>query len=81
MLEPLYTAEEMRAAEEGHDVEELMRRAGAAVAEEVLRRFLGSPVVRGGLRRREPTAATVGSQPSSFAQPAGRSARSARPTS
>ncbi|HEU6444035.1 MAG TPA: NAD(P)H-hydrate dehydratase [Gaiellaceae bacterium] len=38
-LEPLYTAAEMRAAEEGHDVEELMRRAGAAVADEVLRRF------------------------------------------
>ena len=29
MLEPLYTAAEMRAAEEGHDVEELMQRAGA----------------------------------------------------
>ena len=39
MLEPLYTADEMGAAEEGHDVEELMRRAGGAVAEEVLRRF------------------------------------------
>ncbi len=39
MLEPLYTAGEMRAAEEGHDVEELMRRAGGAVADEVLRRF------------------------------------------
>jgi NAD(P)H-hydrate epimerase len=38
-LEPLYTAEEMRAAEEGHDVEELMQRAGAAVADEVLRRY------------------------------------------
>ena len=33
MLEPLYTADEMRAAEAGHDVEELMRRAGRAVAE------------------------------------------------
>ena len=43
MLEPLYTAGEMRAAEEGHDVEELMRRAGGAVADEVLRRF---PVAR-----------------------------------
>ena len=42
MFEPLYTAGEMRAAEEGHDVEELMRRAGAAVAEEVLRRFPGA---------------------------------------
>jgi NAD(P)H-hydrate epimerase len=38
-LEPLYTAEEMRAAEAGHDVDAMMRRAGAAVAEEVLRRF------------------------------------------
>ncbi|HEX2293006.1 MAG TPA: NAD(P)H-hydrate dehydratase [Gaiellaceae bacterium] len=39
MLEPLYTAEEMRAAEAGHDVEELMRRAGAAVADEVIGKF------------------------------------------
>jgi hydroxyethylthiazole kinase-like uncharacterized protein yjeF len=39
MLEPLYTAEEMRAAEAGHDVDELMERAGRAVAEEVLSRF------------------------------------------
>src|SRR2546423_14646878 len=39
MFEPLYTAAEMRAAEEGHDVEELMRRAGQAVADEALRRF------------------------------------------
>ena len=38
-FEPLYTAAEMRTAEEGHDVEELMRRAGAAVADEVLRRY------------------------------------------
>jgi NAD(P)H-hydrate epimerase len=38
-LEPLYTAAEMTAAEEGHDVEELMQRAGAAVADEILRRF------------------------------------------
>jgi len=37
--EPLYTAEEMRAAEEGHDVEELMERAGAAVANAVLERY------------------------------------------
>ena len=36
MFEPLYTADEMRAAEEGHDVEVLMERAGRAVAEEVL---------------------------------------------
>jgi ADP-dependent NAD(P)H-hydrate dehydratase / NAD(P)H-hydrate epimerase len=39
MIEPLYTAEEMRAAEAGHDVEELMARAGRAVAEEAMRRF------------------------------------------
>ena len=39
MLEPLYTADEARAAEEGHDVAELMERAGAAVAREVLQRF------------------------------------------
>jgi NAD(P)H-hydrate epimerase len=39
MFEPLYTTEEARAAEEGHDVTELMERAGAAVANEVLQRF------------------------------------------
>jgi ADP-dependent NAD(P)H-hydrate dehydratase / NAD(P)H-hydrate epimerase len=39
MLEPLYTAAEMQAAEEGHDVEELMQRAGRAVADEILSRF------------------------------------------
>jgi hydroxyethylthiazole kinase-like uncharacterized protein yjeF len=39
MLEPLYTAVEMRAAEQGHDVEELMERAGGAVADAVLRRY------------------------------------------
>ena len=39
MLEPLYTAAEMKAAEEGHNVEELMQRAGAAVAGEVIERF------------------------------------------
>ena len=32
MTEPLYTADEMRAAEAGHDVGELMSRAGRAVA-------------------------------------------------
>jgi NAD(P)H-hydrate epimerase len=36
MFEPLYTADEMRAAERGHDVDELMERAGRAVAEFVL---------------------------------------------
>ena len=39
MLEPLYTAAEMRAAEEGHDVEQLMERAGRAVAEEIVQHF------------------------------------------
>src|SRR5918995_7278721 len=39
MLQPLFTAEEMRAAEQGHDVEALMERAGRAVADEVLRRY------------------------------------------
>jgi hypothetical protein len=38
-FEPLYTAAEMRAAEAGHDVEQLMQRAGRAVADEVSRRF------------------------------------------
>ncbi|MFL5959700.1 MAG: NAD(P)H-hydrate dehydratase [Gaiellaceae bacterium] len=38
-LQPLYTAEEMRAAEAGHDVDAMMQRAGGAVAEELLRRF------------------------------------------
>jgi NAD(P)H-hydrate epimerase len=39
MLEPLYTAEEMKQAEAGHDVDELMARAGRVVAEEAMRRF------------------------------------------
>jgi NAD(P)H-hydrate epimerase len=38
-LDPLYTAEEMKQAEAGHDVDELMARAGRAVAEEAMRRF------------------------------------------
>jgi ADP-dependent NAD(P)H-hydrate dehydratase / NAD(P)H-hydrate epimerase len=37
--EPLYTAEEMRAAEAGHDVDAMMQRAGSAVAEALVRRF------------------------------------------
>ncbi len=37
--EPLYTAEEQRRAEAGHDVGALMERAGAAVAEFVLAEF------------------------------------------
>jgi hydroxyethylthiazole kinase-like uncharacterized protein yjeF len=39
MLEPLYTAAEMKVAEAGHDVPAMMERAGRAVAEEALRRF------------------------------------------
>lgn len=42
MFEPLYTAEEMRSAEAGHDVAAMMERAGRAVAEEALRRFPGA---------------------------------------
>jgi ADP-dependent NAD(P)H-hydrate dehydratase / NAD(P)H-hydrate epimerase len=38
-LEPLYDAAEMKAAEAGHDVDELMGLAGRAVAGEVLRAF------------------------------------------
>jgi NAD(P)H-hydrate epimerase len=38
-LEPVYTADEMGAAEAGQDVDAMMQRAGAAVAEEVMRRF------------------------------------------
>ena len=39
MLEPLYTAVEMRAAEQGHDVDALMERAGGAVADAVARHY------------------------------------------
>jgi NAD(P)H-hydrate epimerase len=39
MFAPLYTADEMRAAEKGHDVEAMMERAGRAVAEAILRRY------------------------------------------
>ena len=39
MFEPLYTADEMRAAEEGHDVDAMMERAARAVADEVVARF------------------------------------------
>jgi len=38
-LEPLYSADEMRAAEAGHDVDAMMQRAGAAVAEELMHRL------------------------------------------
>ena len=39
MLEPLYTADEMRAVEAGHDVDAMMKRAARAVADEVFARF------------------------------------------
>jgi hydroxyethylthiazole kinase-like uncharacterized protein yjeF len=39
VFEPLYTADEMRAAEAGHDVQAMMERAGRAVAEQALARF------------------------------------------
>src|SRR5438552_18648337 len=39
-LDPLYTADEMRAAEQGHSVEELMERAGAGTARVGLHLFL-----------------------------------------
>ena len=39
MLEPLYTADEMGAAEAGHDVAEMMELAGRGVAEAILRRY------------------------------------------
>ena len=38
-FQPLYTAEEMKAAEAGHDVEQLMQRAGRALADYVLEIF------------------------------------------
>jgi NAD(P)H-hydrate epimerase len=44
-FEPLYTAEEMKAAEAGHDVESLMERAGRAVAETVAHDYPGASVV------------------------------------
>src|SRR5579862_5741053 len=46
-LEPLLTADETRAAEAAHhgSLDELMERAGAAVAEVVLRRFPGRVTV------------------------------------
>jgi len=42
MFSPLYTADEMRAAEEGHDVEAMMEQAGRAVAQAVLQRYPGA---------------------------------------
>jgi NAD(P)H-hydrate epimerase len=44
-FESLYTAEEMKAAEAGHDVEGLMERAGSAVAATVARDYPGARVV------------------------------------
>jgi len=44
-LEPLYTAEEMKAAEAGHDVEAMMERAGGAVAAAVSRDYPSARVV------------------------------------
>ncbi len=39
MFQPLYTADEMRAAEAGHDVDAMMERAGRAVADAVLAHY------------------------------------------
>ena len=39
MFSPLYTADEMRAAEQGNDVETMMEQAGRAVADAVLQRY------------------------------------------
>ena len=57
MLEPLYTAAEMRAAEERYPgypdtMPELMERAGRAVASEAMRAFPDARALRGRLRRR-----------------------------
>src|SRR2546430_16785986 len=41
-FEPLYTSEEMRAAEKGHDTTVLMERAGAAAAQIALQVFAGA---------------------------------------
>src|SRR3979409_2714669 len=62
-LEPLLTAEETRRAEEAHQgpLEELMERAGAAVAEIVLREFPGSVTVVCG-KGNIGAAATVGAR-------------------
>jgi hydroxyethylthiazole kinase-like uncharacterized protein yjeF len=44
-FKPLYTAEEMKAAEQGHDVQALMERAGGAVAAAVSRDYPGARVI------------------------------------
>src|SRR6266436_2765738 len=41
-FEPLYTSDEMRAAEAGHDTSELMERAGAGAAEHALQIYSGA---------------------------------------
>ena len=41
-FEPLYTSDEMRAAEAGHDTSELMERAGAGAAELALQIYSGA---------------------------------------
>src|SRR5216684_9166307 len=41
-FEPLYTSDEMRAAESGHDTSELMERAGAGAAELALQIYSGA---------------------------------------
>ena len=46
MSEPLYTADEMKAAEAGHDVDVLMERAARAVADAVLERFPAAGRIR-----------------------------------
>jgi ADP-dependent NAD(P)H-hydrate dehydratase / NAD(P)H-hydrate epimerase len=46
-FEPLYTTAEMKAAEAGRDVQELMERAGRAVAEETMRRFPDARIITG----------------------------------
>jgi NAD(P)H-hydrate epimerase len=45
MFELLYTADEMRAAEQGHDVDTMMERAGRAVADAVLQRYPGADCI------------------------------------
>ena len=70
-LEPLYTAEEMRAAEAGHDVDAMMQRAGAAVAEELMRRFPDAPPDRDFTRAAARTAAT-GASPREILRAQGR---------
>jgi NAD(P)H-hydrate epimerase len=47
MFAPLYTADEMRAAEQGHDVDAMMERAGRAVADSVLRRYADARRIAG----------------------------------